>query len=52
MRGEAGHGGRRVAVIGLDCATPRLLFDEFQTDMPQLAAHLDRSAWGRLRRRQ
>jgi predicted AlkP superfamily phosphohydrolase/phosphomutase len=36
----------RLAVVGLDCATPQLVFDRFVDDMPNLSALLARSAWG------
>ena len=39
----------RVAVIGLDCATPQLLFEEFAGEMPHLAQLLARAQWGPLR---
>jgi len=39
----------RVAVIGLDCATPQLLFEEFAGEMPHLGRLLARSQWGPLR---
>ncbi|HEX8098652.1 MAG TPA: alkaline phosphatase family protein, partial [Actinomycetota bacterium] len=34
--------GPRVAVIGLDCATPQLLFEEFATEMPALSQLMSR----------
>src|SRR3712207_4970612 len=40
---------RKVAVVGLDCGTPRLLFDDFVGDMPNLAKLTARSLWGPLR---
>jgi predicted AlkP superfamily phosphohydrolase/phosphomutase len=42
------HPGR-VAVIGLDSATPQLLFDRFAEDMPVLGALRRRSLWGPMR---
>lgn len=39
----------RVALIGLDCGTPELLFDRYRQEMPALSALLDRSAWGAMR---
>jgi predicted AlkP superfamily phosphohydrolase/phosphomutase len=36
----------KLAIIGLDCGTPQLLFDQFRADMPHLAQLLARSAWG------
>jgi len=40
--------GPRVAVIGLDCATPQLLFDEFAQEMPNLRNLMDRGMHGEL----
>ena len=37
---------RKVAVIGLDCGTPQVLFDAFRDEMPHLSGLLDRSMWG------
>lgn len=39
----------RVAVVGLDCGTPELLFERFADDMPTLTALRERSLWGPLR---
>ena len=38
----------RVAVIGLDCAEPTLLFDRFAADLPTFARLRERGRWGRL----
>lgn len=40
---------RRIAVIGLDCATPALAFDRYAADMPTLTALRAAAAWGPLR---
>lgn len=40
---------RRVAIVGLDCGTPELLFERFADDMPVLTALRQRSIWGKLR---
>jgi len=40
--------GRRVAVIGLDCADPGLMFGEWRDDLPNLAALMDAGLWGPL----
>jgi predicted AlkP superfamily phosphohydrolase/phosphomutase len=40
---------QRVALIGLDCATPELLFGRFAADMPTLTALRRRALWGPLR---
>ncbi len=39
----------RVAVIGLDCATPQLMFDAWLDDLPHIRSLVERGAWGRLR---
>lgn len=38
----------KVAVIGLDCAAPRLVFDRFRRDLPNLSALMDGGCWGPL----
>jgi predicted AlkP superfamily phosphohydrolase/phosphomutase len=38
----------RVAVIGLDCLVPELVFDQWRDGLPNLKALRERSAWGRL----
>jgi len=40
--------GRKVAVIGLDCAEPSLAFDAFADDMPNLRALMRAGSWGKL----
>jgi predicted AlkP superfamily phosphohydrolase/phosphomutase len=40
--------GPRVAVIGLDCATPQLLFEELAPEMPTVRSLLDRGTYGEL----
>ena len=39
----------RLAVIGLDCAEPSLVFERWREDLPNLRALIERGAWGRLR---
>jgi predicted AlkP superfamily phosphohydrolase/phosphomutase len=39
---------RKVVVIGLDSAPPRLMFDVYRGEMPTLARLIDRGAYGRL----
>lgn len=39
---------KRTMVIGLDCAAPELVFDEFAGKLPHLDALRERSRWGRL----
>ena len=38
----------RVAVIGLDCATPQLLFRDFASETPNIHALMLRGMWGDL----
>jgi predicted AlkP superfamily phosphohydrolase/phosphomutase len=38
----------RVLVVGLDCATPDLVFDRFLPDLPTLRDLTARAVWGRL----
>ena len=38
----------RVAVIGIDCGTPQLLFDDLKADVPNLAGLMERSMYGPL----
>ncbi len=40
--------GPRVVVIGLDCATPSLLFDDLQAEVPTIAALMRRGMYGNL----
>lgn len=40
---------RRVAVIGLDCAEPRLVFDRWREQLPNLSRLMDAGTWGPLR---
>src|SRR5918998_1999135 len=40
---------RRVAVIGLDCAEPSLVFDRWLDDLPNLRGLVERGTWGTLR---
>jgi len=39
---------RKVALIGLDCCTPQLLFDQWRTLLPNLSGLMDRGVWGKL----
>ncbi|MBW3623691.1 MAG: alkaline phosphatase family protein, partial [Armatimonadetes bacterium] len=39
----------RVAVIGLDCAAPQLMFDAWLDDLPNIKSLVERGAWGRLK---
>jgi predicted AlkP superfamily phosphohydrolase/phosphomutase len=40
---------RRVALIGLDCGTPELLFERFADEMPTLTKLREQALWGPLR---
>ena len=40
--------GPRVAVIGLDCGTPRLLFDDLKAEIPNINKLLEASTYGDL----
>lgn len=40
--------GRKVFVIGLDCAPPELVFDQFRNDLPNLSRLVATGAWGEL----
>jgi predicted AlkP superfamily phosphohydrolase/phosphomutase len=39
---------KRVLVLGLDCAAPELLFDQFHDDLPTFAALMRGGTWGEL----
>src|SRR5438093_6410 len=39
----------KVAVIGLDCAEPSLVFERWIDELPHFRALVERGAWGRLR---
>lgn len=38
----------KVAVIGLDCATPQLVFEQFRRDLPNLSRLMNDGVWGPL----
>jgi predicted AlkP superfamily phosphohydrolase/phosphomutase len=38
----------KLAIIGLDCATPQLVFDRFRDSLPNLARLMAEGAWGPL----
>ena len=40
--------GPRVAVIGLDCATPQLLFKDLASEVPNITKLMNRGMWGDL----
>lgn len=39
----------KVAVIGLDCAAPELVFDQWRKELPCLASLMEQGTWGKLR---
>ena len=41
--------GKRVAVIGLDCAAPEWVFDRWRDELPALHALREQGSWGKLR---
>ena len=40
---------KRVMIIGLDCATPQLVFDRWSDDLPNIKSLVDGGVWGKLR---
>lgn len=40
---------RKLLVIGLDCAAPQLIFEQWKQDLPNLAYLMSRGVYGRLR---
>ncbi len=40
---------QKVIVIGLDCATPQLLFDRYRKDLPNISAMMEQGTWGKMR---
>jgi predicted AlkP superfamily phosphohydrolase/phosphomutase len=43
-----GKRAKRVLVLGLDCAAPELMFDQFHADLPTFAALMRQGTWGEL----
>ncbi|MGO9646403.1 MAG: alkaline phosphatase family protein [Candidatus Bathyarchaeia archaeon] len=43
-----GAGKKRVLVIGLDCAEPKLVFERFKDQLPNLQKLMDNGAYGRM----
>ena len=39
----------RVVIIGLDCAAPQLVFEQFRERLPHLSRLMSKGAWGELR---
>jgi len=44
-----GASARRVAVIGIDCLTPQLVFDQHLDQLPFFHGVVERGVWGKLR---
>lgn len=40
---------KKVFVIGLDCAPPEFLFEQFKTEMPNVRALMENGLWGKIR---
>src|SRR5262249_22220921 len=49
-KGRALEQGPRVAVIGIDCATPQLIFDRLAEEIPNINALMQRGMFGELAR--
>ncbi|MBA2426182.1 MAG: alkaline phosphatase family protein [Actinobacteria bacterium] len=47
-RAPAGNGQRKVMVLGLDCAPPEHVFDEYASEIPNLTKLRENGAWGKL----
>src|SRR5262245_62128051 len=39
----------KVAVLGLDCATPQLTFHQFRDQLPHISRLMERGSWGPLK---
>ena len=39
----------KLLIIGLDCAEPSLIFDEWRSELPTISALMDQGLWGKLR---
>ena len=46
---QGGDKGKRVFLIGLDCADPTLVFERWQNDLPTLSRLMNQGAYGLLR---
>ncbi len=40
---------RRLLILGLDCATPQFVFDQWRGELPALSALMAQGVWGKLR---
>lgn len=45
---QRGNGRRKVMVIGLDCAEPSLVFEQWRHDLPNLSRLMEAGSYGRL----
>lgn len=45
---SSSNGRRKVFVIGLDCAPPEFIFDQYKTDLPNLRSLLENGLYGEL----
>ena len=39
---------KRVMIIGLDCAAPKILFDDMRSELPVISGLMERGVWGEL----
>lgn len=46
---RSASGKRRVFVIGLDCAPPEFIFDQFKYELPNLRGLMDKGLYGKLK---
>ncbi|HYF48769.1 MAG TPA: hypothetical protein VEJ63_05160 [Planctomycetota bacterium] len=46
---EPGAKSQRLAILGLDCAEPSLVFEQFRPQLPVLSALMNSGMWRRLR---
>ncbi len=46
LRGGRADRARRLMLLGLDCASPRLVFEDFRAELPHLARLMDAGQWG------
>jgi predicted AlkP superfamily phosphohydrolase/phosphomutase len=47
--GEVDRTKRKVIVMGLDCATPQLVFNEFKSELPNISKLIDNGVYGPMR---
>lgn len=46
--GPMAQGKRKVLIIGMDCMTPQLVFEQWRDELPNLKRLMERGLWGRL----